>query len=656
MQSNNTPSSRSTLAALLGLVLSLLFAWGASAQLFGESAPDEPVVVSVIASDAVVAPGDQIVLAIVLDHAEHWHTWPSVTQDVLTGEIAEFAIRTGASLTEVPDWITSVGPVQWPEPGLARVADPTGEQVSVEVPTYQGKAIAYLPVIVSSDAALGDGELTVAVEFQACDETVCMAPRLIKRVVSIAIAPLEQAGDGAAADQSIFTGFDPTVFSKMAEGTIAVAPGTNGGGGGAKFFGYSLGGMTGIGGFLLLALLSGIGGFILNLTPCVLPLLPIKVLTLSQHADSPGKAFALSMWMALGVVAFWVGIGVPVALVSTFADPSRIFGIWWLTAGIGLLIGVLALGLMGLFTFKLPKAVYMVDPKADTASGSFIFGVMTAVLGLPCFGFVAGALLPVAATQGAAWTFTVFGSMGVGMALPYVVLAFKPKLLDHVPRTGPASELVKQVMGLLLLAGGAYFLGAGVRGFISERPDLLSSLPWWSKIAHWWVVGLFAGGAGVWLIVRTFKITPKAGRRVVFSVVGLFIIGVSVAYAAKETNKAKHDIWIDFTEVLFAEASDSGNVVVLDFTAEWCLNCKALKAAVLDRKGVMDELRSAGVTPLLADVTSTKAPGWEKLGDLGQTGIPTLAIFGPGLDSPWISNAYTSDQVLAAIESARGGS
>ncbi|MGR3319201.1 MAG: hypothetical protein ACUZ8O_12075, partial [Candidatus Anammoxibacter sp.] len=74
---------------------------------------------------------------------------------------------------------------------------------------------------------------------------------------------------------------------------------------------------------------------------------------------------------------------------------------------------------------------------------------------------------------------------------------------------------------------------------------------------------------------------------------------------------------------------------------------------VLDRKGVMEQLRSPGVVPLIADVTSTKAPGWAKLSDLGQTGIPTLAIFGPGLESPWISNAYTIDQVLAAIESAR---
>jgi thiol:disulfide interchange protein DsbD len=637
--------------SILSLILSLGAGLSAGAQHFGQAGPD-PVVVSVVASSARVAAGDQLVLAIVLDHAPRWHTWPSATQDVLPKDIAEFAIRTDAQLAVVPDWVGSVGPVQWPMPAPAKVADPTGEHESIEVPTYQGRAIAYLPMLVKPDAPIGRGVLRVSVEFQACDETTCMAPALVEQSVSIEITTLGSDSDGSAADQSIFAGFDSSIFARMAEGTILVTPAVPTGGG-AKFFGWSLGNLTGVGGFVLLSLLSAAGGLILNLTPCVLPVLPIKVMTLSQHAGTPGKALRLSLWMAMGVVTFWVGIGVPVALVSAFADPSRIFGIWWLTAGIGLIIGVLALGLMGLYTFRLPKAVYMVDPKADTAWGSFLFGVMTAVLGLPCFGFVAGALLPVAATQGSAWTFTVFGSIGVGMALPYLVLAFKPGLMDHVPRTGPASELVKQVMGLLLLAAGAYFLGAGARGFISERPALLASLPWWTKIAHWWVVGLFAGASGVWLLVRTFQITKKPGRRAVFSLVGLLIVGLSVAYAAKETGKARHDIWIAYDDVLFADARNAGNVVVLDFTAEWCLNCKALKALVLDKEAVMSRLRESGVTPLLADVTSTKAPGWAKLKDLGQTGIPTLAVFGPGLESPWISNAYTAEQVLAAIESAR---
>ncbi|MEO1535728.1 MAG: thioredoxin family protein, partial [Planctomycetota bacterium] len=92
-----------------------------------------------------------------------------------------------------------------------------------------------------------------------------------------------------------------------------------------------------------------------------------------------------------------------------------------------------------------------------------------------------------------------------------------------------------------------------------------------------------------------------------------------------------------------------------DFTAEWCLNCKAVKAAVLDKDPVKPMLLGEEVVAISVDLTSRSAPGWQRLSDLGQTGIPTLAVFGPGLpDGPWIANAYTSGQVLDAIERARG--
>jgi len=95
---------------------------------------------------------------------------------------------------------------------------------------------------------------------------------------------------------------------------------------------------------------------------------------------------------------------------------------------------------------------------------------------------------------------------------------------------------------------------------------------------------------------------------------------------------------------------------VLDFTAEWCLNCKALKAGILDRDPVKSLLHQDDVVLLEVDLTSRTDPGWDMLKSLGQTGIPLLAIYGPGLppDHPWLSNAYTADLVAEAVASARG--
>jgi thiol:disulfide interchange protein len=130
---------------------------------------------------------------------------------------------------------------------------------------------------------------------------------------------------------------------------------------------------------------------------------------------------------------------------------------------------------------------------------------------------------------------------------------------------------------------------------------------------------------------------------------------VRVLAGVDQTIKARDDLWIPFTEAELASALESDRVVVLDFTADWCLNCKALESAVLLKNPVKAELLRDGVVPLKADLTSTKAPGWDKLRELGRTGIPTLVVFTPGGSEPWIASAYTSDQVLAAIEAARGG-
>src|SRR5690606_12559047 len=288
-------------------------------------------------------------------------------------------------------------------------------------------------------------------------------------------------------------------------------------------------------GLVVIALLSALGGFVLNLTPCVLPVIPIKIMSIMQHANKPGKNLALGLWMAVGVVMFWVALGLPVAFIAGVTDPSRIFGIRWFTVGIGVLIAVMGIGIMGMFTIQLPQSLYMVNPKADTAGGSFLLGVMTGVLGLPCFGFVAGALLAGAATLPAWMVIAIFGGIGVGMAAPYLVLAMKPALIERIPRTGPASELVKQVVALLLLAAAAYFVGSGLIGLVSERP-------WMGRMLHWWAVAIFAVAAGLWLMVRTFQISGKPAPRVVFTVLAVGL-GCLAALYAISTFQSRRTSW-----------------------------------------------------------------------------------------------------------------
>ncbi|MEL7474591.1 MAG: cytochrome c biogenesis protein CcdA, partial [Planctomycetota bacterium] len=370
--------------------------------------------------------------------------------------------------------------------------------VPEEYLVYDGKAVMYIPLLIDENAT---GEITVplAIQYQVCDDSICLIPQFLEREVTFRVVAAVAAAAEAPDHGALFDDFDPTAFAAIAAAEAEPAAETSldtrtdspnaevaespsspiSAASSRSFFGIPLPSPDSASGLLVFALLSAVGGFVLNLTPCVLPVLPIKVMTISKHAGSPGKSLVLGLWMALGVVAFWVALGVPVALATNALDPSRLFGIWWVTLSIGLVIAAMGVGIMGLFTINLPDKVYMVNPKADSAWGSFLFGVMTAVLGLPCFGFVAGALLAGAATMSEVQILTIFGSLGVGMALPYFVLSVKPSWVDKMPRTGPASELVKQVMGLLLLAAAAYFVGSGFIALVNEKP-------WLGKQLHWW--------------------------------------------------------------------------------------------------------------------------------------------------------------------------
>ncbi len=663
--------------SMLNLLLLVLLMLPAS--VLGQPGLDDmpEVEISAKLSGTQFVPGQRGFVVVVLDHGPELHSWPSLAQDVLPPELAEFAIRTDVGIEKAPTWL-GTGPVQWPEPKPALVPNVSGTG-SMEALIYKERALVYVPFLIARDAPIGAHEIRVSVGLQACDETQCYIPQQEIRKLTVNIAP---EGGSQLVDPD-FAGFDASVFdaswpdeqrargldsngmsaandgAESEQAIVGVRP---------KFLGLVSLPAPGSSGFLVaIALAGAVGGFVLNLTPCVLPVIPIKIMTLTHHAgESRTRAMVLGAWMALGVIVFWSALSIPVLFIKGMADPSVIFGIWWLTSGIGLVVIVMAAGLMGLFQIKLPQKAYMINPSVDSAQGSFMFGVMTAVLGLPCFGFVVGALLPAAATAGAMVVVTVFVSMGVGMALPYFVLALFPGLLKKVPRTGPASELVKQVMGLLLMAAGAYFIGAGMLALVAERP-------YFGKVLHWWAAGLFVAGAGLWLVYRTVRITRNPVPRVSMLMLAV-LLGAAGIWVANNQTVQSHDrwqekeaarqmqlatggyvtgAWNEYTPELVEMALADGKVVVLDFTAEWCLNCKALKAAVLNVEPVKGLLMSEGVVAFEVDLTSRSAPGWEKLRELGQTGIPTLAVFGPGQEGgPWIANAYGSGQVISAIEAA----
>jgi thiol:disulfide interchange protein len=616
-------------------------------------AQPQVVDVSVTPMRTTVAPGDTLAIAIVLDHQKGWHSHPNQPVVPKSWQGLFDPIATEVSL-KPPEGVT-LRDVQFP-PTHTIAVDLVGSGKPEPYPVYEGKAVAFVPIEIAKDAS-GELVIPITVEYQACNDKVCMPSETVELSVTLRVDP---AATKSVDDASLFAGFDSKVFEKPGEVLSSNARSTSGdapkstaqtpASTDAVFDLFGL--RFSSGNTLVVLLFSALGGFILNLMPCVLPLIPIKIFAIQQAAgEHAGRRIQLGVAMFLGVVSFWAALAVLIVSLKFFSATNELFGNATFQLCVGLFIIAMAVGMLGVFTLNLPQGLYAIQPRHDTLHGSFLFGVMTALLGTPCFGPFAASGVSWATQQSSGLAFSVFFAVGVGMALPYLVLTIWPKLISFIPRTGPASDLIKQVLSLIMAAFGVYFTGVAVKTFIAESPYL-------GKTIEWWFVFAISLGTALWLVFRAFKITKGAGARLTAMVIAVGLAGSSYWWAARLTGiareEAEDNLWREYEPAVYERAVAEGKVVIADFTATWCLNCQTLKGTVLGTEVVREALKQPGVVAFEVDLSSKKAPGWALLKELNEPGIPLLAIKGPGYATPWKSNAYNPSQVVEAITAARG--
>ncbi len=581
---------------------------------FGLGGTASKVSVSTLWSQSAVRPGDKIYLAVQFDIDKDYKiNYRSVSEDGL--------IPTSVKVTESSDSL---------QPTSARFLEPDEfPYLDKNVKGYRGDksdtgdTYVFIQVAVSPDAKPGTATLKLEVIAQACDKTTCLADSKYTPTATIDIVAPNTPVETLHADifELVESASNDLEF-KLFNWTLSVNPENT----------------------LFILILAAFGGFLLNFTPCVLPMIPIKIIGLSQSAGNRRKCFFLGLIMSIGVIAFWLAIGAAISFITGFNSVSNLFQNPLFTIAIGILIVGMGIGMCGLFAVRLPQWVYKINPKHDSIHGSFLFGIMTAVLATPCTAPFMGTAIGWATQQNSSTiVLSIFAAVGFGMALPYAVLATFPALVDRMPRTGPASELIKQVMGILMFAAGTFFLGAGLSGQLASPPDPPSRL-------YWWAVTVFVVIAGAWLIVKTIKITPSLPRRTIFSSIGLLIILSGLALGFTFTSSPIK--WTYYTPERLATAQESGKVVVLEFTAEWCLNCKALEKSVLHNPKVADLLNSNKVAPIKIDLTGKNEVGNRKLNEEGRRTIPYLVVYAPNGQKVFDSDVYTVNQVVDAIHKA----
>jgi thiol:disulfide interchange protein len=289
---------------------------------------------------------------------------------------------------------------------------------------------------------------------------------------------------------------------------------------------------------------------------------------------------------------------------------------------------------------RLPGFIYALNPRQETLTGALGVGVLTAVLSTPCTAPFMGTAAAWAATQPPGITIVTFAAIGAGMGLPSLLAAF-PRLVCRLPRTGPGSELLKQAMAILMLAAAAYFIGVGLGTLRSEPGGQL----------HWWPVMLLCAAAGAWTGLRAATLSSGKRAKAAWAALGAAIVALCL-YGAVRLTDTGPIAWAAYTPDRLARAFKEHKTVVMIFTAEWCLNCKALEQSVWGHPELVKLMSTPALLPVKVDLTGSNPDGRKMLQAAGSLTIPLLLVYKPDGQPALKSDFYTADQVLDAIRTA----
>ncbi|HOW48941.1 MAG TPA: protein-disulfide reductase DsbD family protein [Rubrivivax sp.] len=378
----------------------------------------------------------------------------------------------------------------------------------------------------------------------------------------------------------------------------------------------------GIGVALLLALA---GGALLNLMPCVFPVLSIKLLGLTRQAAAPAalRLHALAygagvlgsfLALALGLIALQAA-GQAVGWGFQLQEPAVVFAL-------ALLFCLIGLNLMGglEFTPLLPQRL-AAWRSAHPAADAFGAGVLAVVAATPCTAPFMGAALGYALTQPPPVALAVFAALGLGMALPYAALVLLPGWRSRLPRPGAWMLHLKQALAFPMFATAVWLAWVlGQQAGVGAMARLLLVLVGAGAVAWAWHAGLGRGWAG-----RAAGVAALAAL-----LAWSWPAAAPDAAAAAAAASPAEDHWLSFDEAEIDRLLAEGRPVFVDFTAAWCVSCQVNKRLVLDTAPIQAAFAQAGVTLMRADWTRRDAVITQALARLGRNGVPVYVLHRPG--------------------------
>lgn len=416
-----------------------------------------------------------------------------------------------------------------------------------------------------------------------------------------------------------------------------------------------------------------VGGLLLNIMPCVLPVIALKIFGLVKMAgDSPGRIVRLGWSFSAGILASFFALALLVIVLQyageqvgwgfQFQEPLFVIAMTAVVFAFGLnLFGVFEIRLPGSAVSGLSALATRQDTEGKWYGASFGEGVFATVLATPCTAPYLGSALGFAFAQPWWVILLIFGTVALGMALPYLVLTARPAWLRFLPKPGEWMVTAKQFMGFLMMATLLwllYVLGKqlGMEAVIWTGAFLLS------VGAACWLVGRFATLTASRRTLRTIWVAALllvAAGYLVFLESALNVRSVIAGISdtpGNATDAGDGIAWKPFT-LQGLEADLKGDrPVFIDFTAEWCLTCKVNEKAVMGDRAVVEKFRELNVIPIRADWTNRNPDITRLLAKFGRSGVPLYVVFSPGKpNAPAIlPEVITRAVVLEALDRAAG--
>lgn len=573
---------------------------------FGFGAPKDEQVIAIDSGFSRPNPDGSALLFITATMKKGWHIYSITQVTPPTGGPLASKIKLDAS-----DSYRLAGTFQ-SAPAPEKKIEPIFDNLVVE--THDDSVKWSVPIQLSAGVNPETLKITGQVNAQACDPNSCLPPKDytflagLKKDVAWTPPVVEAAksATGSAAGPPV------TVASSVDLHELAVE----------LWFAF-------------------LGGLILNLMPCVLPVISLKLLSfLDQAGESRGRVLSLNIWYSIGLISVFLVLG---ALAATVKQAwGEQFTLPWFKVGLTGLVFAMALSFLGVWEIPIPG--FMGTGRANElqakegASGAFFKGVFATLLATPCSGPFLAPVFGYVLTQPAAVAYGVFGAIGLGMASPYLVVGAFPELLRFLPRPGAWMETFRQIMAFLLLGTVVYL-------FTTLKPTYF--VPTLTFLVGLW----FAA----WLIGRTpITAAPQTRMMAWVAAIGSAALVGTLAFTLLLVEPKL--AWQPFSPNAVAQARQEGKTVMIDFSANWCLTCKANLKFSVETDEVRKLVDRNGVVTLLADWTDRSPAIKDAINQLGYNSIPLLVIYPAGSrpdEKPIVlPDLITESRVLAALEQA----